>query len=165
LNPAPAAKLPDTAYRNITHLILNSNEAELICDQPPGSVSAAATDLTKISERLIHKGVRTVVITLGALGAFYHTESRVRTGQRGVFCRAKKAHVVDTTGAGDTFVGAYAVRVVAPGSENDVIQEAVEFAIRASGLAVEKMGAQSAIPHLKDVIERTAKRNSSAPSN
>jgi ribokinase len=157
LNPSPAAKLPDTAYRNITHLILNSNEAELICDQPPGSVSAAATDLTKISDRLIHKGVKTVVITLGPLGAFYQTESRTRTGQRGVFCRARKAQVVDTTGAGDTFVGAYAVRIATAKSQTDVIQEAVEFAIRASGMSVEMMGAQKAIPHLKDVMERMAK--------
>jgi ribokinase len=64
--------------------------------------------------------------------------------------------VVDTTAAGDTFVGAYAVRIAEAMSESsldegEIIDNAVAFAIRAAGKTVEKEGAQKSIPWLNEV--------------
>jgi ribokinase len=69
---------------------------------------------------------------------------------------AVKAKVVDTTAAGDTFVGAFAVKLMdgvrkTQGKEEDVIDDAITFAIRAAGRAVEKPGAQNSIPWLDEL--------------
>jgi ribokinase len=158
LNPAPAAKLPDTAYRNINTLIVNSNEAELLCDMRPDSLAhSSPAILTSACELLIRKGVKTVIITLGSRGAIYQTESGLRSRQNGILLPAIPCQVVDTTAAGDTFVGAYAVRVAAGTTEElrteeEVVGRAVEFAIQASAKTVQKRGAQSAIPYLEEII-------------
>jgi ribokinase len=63
--------------------------------------------------------------------------------------------VVDTTGAGDTFTGAFTKRLADGG---DVI-EAIMFAQVASGLSIEKLGAQEGMPTIAEVIARQAKFN------
>lgn len=163
LNPAPAAELPESAYKNITHLILNETEIEILAHLPAGSISEAFKDfqeseLNHLTREFIKKGISTVVVTLGAQGAFYQTAPGVKSGMPGKMLPAWKAQVVDTTAAGDTFVGAFAVCVAsAPSqsdiSEGDIIDDAVEFAIRAAARTVEKPGAQKAIPWLDEVPE------------
>ena len=61
-----------------------------------------------------------------------------------------KVNVVDTTGAGDTFQGAFAVRITA----GDPLEQALRFANTAAGLSTEKLGAQSAMPTEAQVLSR-----------
>jgi len=166
LNPAPAVELPQSAYKDVTHLILNETETEILARLPAGFIADASqqsqeSELNKVTKQFIEKGVSTVIVTLGARGAFYHTTSLVRSGTAGKSIPAWKANVVDTTAAGDTFVGAFAVYIASVHSDSsvsmdEIIDDAVEFAIRAAAKTVEKHGAQKAIPWLDEVPEPTS---------
>ncbi|KAK5998503.1 Ribokinase [Cladobotryum mycophilum] len=140
LNPAPAKHLPDAVYQGLAHLIVNETEAAILSgcneselDDLPG--------LQRISALFIQKGVSNVIITLGGRGVFYATKS----GQSSLVA-ALKANVVDTTAAGDTFVGSYALAAVSAGSGHFDIGTAVETANRAAALTVSRKGAQVSIP-------------------
>jgi ribokinase len=126
---------------------------------PRDSISASS-DLDSVASAFIRKGVASVIITLGAEGVYYQTVSRHRKSTPGKRLPAAKAKVVDTTAAGDTFVGAFAVGLATPSalsdkakdlSHDEIIDESVAFAIRASGKTVEKAGAQKSIPRFDEV--------------
>ena len=140
LNPAPALDLPEAAYQAITHLVLNESEAALL-SQTSGS------DWESIARIFRDLGVSNVIITLGAEGAFF------ATGEQFGRVPADKVKVVDTTGAGDTFVGAYAVSVAKASKtgQHPNIAEAVRRATKAAALAVQKPGAQGAIPFMGEI--------------
>lgn len=150
LNPAPAVKLPDEIYPSITHLIVNESEAAILSGLPVDDVSAPNFDFQPIADSFIAKGVKNVVVTLGSKGAFWANK------QKSSYAKAAEVkRVVDTTAAGDTFVGAYAVQVVsgsdnAPG-EAEWLESIVTRACAAAGRTVEKQGAQSAIPWADEV--------------
>lgn len=136
----------------MTYLVLNESEAAILSGRRSGSVSATY-DLDSLAAEFLAKGVANVIITLGAEGAYYQTATESQRKQPGRKLPAIKAKVVDTTAAGDTFVGAFAVKLVeeSSGSKNQkdtesVISHAIAFAIRAAGKTVEKAGAQSSIP-------------------
>jgi ribokinase len=155
LNPAPARKLPEVLYPELTYLIMNESEAAILSGRPADAISASS-DLDAIAAEFVQKGVANVIITLGAEGAYYQTSTGDRKSQPGKRVPAVKAKVVDTTAAGDTFVGAFAVKLAtavheSKGQEHEIIDEAVAFAIRAAGKTVEKSGAQSSIPWLNDL--------------
>ena len=144
LNPAPATELPLEVYRGLSHLILNQSEAK--------ELSRTTGDLVvqDAGRKFLDMGVKNVVITLGAEGAFYCSIASERSGVRPV---VEEVHVVDTTAAGDTFVGAYAARIARhkkTGTSFD-LEEAVDWANSAAIRAVEKAGAQDAIPWLDDM--------------
>ena len=150
LNPAPAVPLPDSAYRAITHLIVNESEAAILTGRAVSDVEAEGFDWAAVCSEFLARGVRNVVVTLGAKGAFFMTSGEGKP--KGGYVKAEKVDkVVDTTAAGDTFVGAYAVNVVRKG--RDVTEEYVKLACRAAGRTVEKEGAQSAIPW-EDEVDR-----------
>jgi ribokinase len=134
-NPAPAVPLPVSYYPKMAHLIVNETEAALLTgeDVEVLDVEAAATVL-------LGRGVKeSVIITLGAKGGYFKT----RGGEAGWFKPVVEAKdVVDTTGAGDTFVGAFAVAIV----EGKGIRAAVEWSGKAAGQKVRKMGAMAGIP-------------------
>ncbi|KAK6350338.1 hypothetical protein TWF696_006570 [Orbilia brochopaga] len=148
LNPAPASRLPDSAYQRITHLILNETEAAIL-----GSGGAAVRtevetemmeDCRRFTQEFVNKGIQgSVVITLGAKGAFWHD---VKAGHDGLV-PSEKVQVVDTTAAGDTFIGAFAVKVV----NGNPISDSVAYAVRASAVTVTKQGAQASIPWRDEV--------------
>ena len=142
LNPAPAIGLPAEVYANLRHPILNETEASILSGY---SVEQIKDDsLMPIAAQQFHsRGVHNVVITLGSHGVFYSQEA----GRRG-FVKAKKVEVVDTTAAGDTFVGAYALEAVKVDFDIDV---AVRKANAAAAKAVGKRGAQEAIPWADEV--------------
>lgn len=156
LNPAPAVSLPEALYSSVTHLILNTSEMEIICELPPESLNESS-DLDTLASSIVLKGVRIIVITLGAAGAYFHSRLRVQKSQPGVRLPAQKVDVVDTTAAGDTFVGAYAVmmaqaRGAVPNIE-DFVETAVSVAIHASAKTVQTKGAQSSIPWFGELTE------------
>ncbi|KAL8785904.1 MAG: hypothetical protein Q9195_008449 [Heterodermia aff. obscurata] len=140
LNPAPALELPREAYPAITHLIMNETEAAILSKIPGNNWEHIACNFHDL-------GVRNVIITLGSEGVFYST--RDQTGH----IAAERVKVVDTTAAGDTFVGAYAVSIVSQthdGNHED-IEVAVREANKAAAMTVQKHGAQEAIPYSGDL--------------
>ncbi|KAI1190453.1 Ribokinase-like protein [Nemania serpens] len=147
LNPAPAQPLPDDAYAGLAHLVVNETEAAVL-----GGVSEADLEseagLEAVSRKFLDLGVQNVIITLGGRGVFYMAAAAAGAAAGGVekkgLVPAEKAKVVDTTAAGDTFVGQYALDVVGPGEFD--IEAAVRRANRAAAKTVEKMGAQDSIP-------------------
>ena len=104
-----------------------------------------------VTAEFLAKGVRNVVVTLGAKGAFFSTAA---AGGKGRYVEAAKVErVVDTTAAGDTFVGAYAVNILKDDVRRVATEDVVRLACKAAGRTVAKKGAQSAIPWA-DEVER-----------
>ena len=140
LNPAPAAELLPGILENCDYFMPNQSEAEFYtCIFPKDEESAK-----KCAAALAGKGVKNVVITMGAEGSAYVGESG--------YCRAecRKAAAVDTTAAGDTYVGGFAVGL----SEGMSVQEAMDFASCASAITVTRRGAQQSIPTRAEVAEK-----------
>ena len=165
--PAPTQPLPDQAYEAVTHLIMNETEAAALSGRPIHHRLQTEPEMRDVAQTLLDRGVRHVVITLGSRGAFYATDSVGRS--HGLVPACGNIKVVDTTGAGDTFVGAYALRVAtklsalsssssssseghASGDFSHVeIRSAVEWANQAAAKAVSRPGAQSSIPFLDEM--------------
>ncbi|KAF0359971.1 ribokinase [Pediococcus acidilactici] len=141
LNPAPAvAKLPAELLKNTDVITPNETEIEIL-------TGIAVTDeaaMLKAAQRLHDLGVATVIITLGSKGVFYDDGA-----QHGIV-PAFKVQAVDTTAAGDTFLGALSSELN-PDLSN--LKTAIEYGNKASSLAVQKMGAQPSIPTRKDILK------------
>lgn len=140
LNPAPAQELPLAAYDGLAHLIVNETEAALLSGATEQELEDPA-GMQRVGALFIERGVQNVVITLGGRGVYYANKA----GQSALV-PALKAEVVDTTAAGDTFVGSYALAVVAAGSGIFDIDTAVKEANRAAAKTVARRGAQISIP-------------------
>ncbi|POS84303.1 hypothetical protein EPUL_002599 [Erysiphe pulchra] len=149
LNPAPAAILPAEAYKNLSHLILNESEASILTGRSLSEVSHVDFDWKVVIMEFLAKGVQNVIITLGARGAFFasNTTDEVSVKHMPAF---KVNKVVDTTAAGDTFVGAYALGIVR-GEKNK--EEVIRYACLTAARTIEKRGAQNSIPW-SDEIDR-----------
>jgi len=137
LNPAPATALPDDLLKNISILTPNETEAEILT-----GIKVSDTRSAEKAARVLHdRGVDTVVITLGSLGAVILHENIFR------HIPAMKVNPVDTTAAGDVFNGALVVAI----TEGKNIFEATAFACKAASLSVTKLGALSSAPYRKEV--------------
>ncbi|WP_075643805.1 ribokinase [Paraburkholderia monticola] len=132
LNPAPAQPLDDALYRQIDYLLVNETEAALLTGIPVNSVPCARS----AAEALLAKGVRNVLVTLGAQGVIW--AGAHGSGQMA----APSVRVVDTTAAGDTFAGGFTVERASGAS----MQQSIAFGQRAAALSVTRAGAQSSIP-------------------
>ena len=138
LNPAPASRpLPADWYASIDYLIPNESEASALSGLPVDSLASAETAAT----RLIAMGAGKVIITLAAQGSLF------ANGKGFEHFPAPKVKAVDTTAAGDTFVGGFAAALAAGKSEAD----AIRFGQVAAALSVTRAGAQPSIPTLSDV--------------
>ncbi|MCR8657584.1 ribokinase [Paenibacillus endoradicis] len=139
LNPAPAVSIPQTLWSSIDTFIMNETETAVITgiqvDNEQSALQAAML--------LIAKGVKRVIITLGEHGCVY---ADVQGEQYSI--PAIKVKAVDTTAAGDTFIGAFAAASFA----GEGTKQALVYAVAASALAVTKAGAQSSIPTREEVI-------------
>lgn len=139
LNPAPARALSDKLIKSTYIITPNESEAEIL-----SGIKVSDWESAKKAAKVIHaKGANIVVITLGSKGSliyenneFYHVE-------------ACKVDAVDTTAAGDTFSGTLCVGL----SEGKSIIDAVKLATNACAVTVTRMGAQSAIPYRKELLE------------
>ena len=134
LNPAPAVgPLPESWYSLIDYLIPNESEAALLTgiavDSPRSALQAA--------QKLLANGARRVLITLGSQGVFY------ADGERHLHLPVEPVVAVDTTAAGDTFVGGFAAGL----AEGMPLESAIRLGQRAAALAVTRPGAQPSIPH------------------
>ncbi|RMP81953.1 hypothetical protein ALQ17_02904 [Pseudomonas fluorescens] len=138
LNPAPAsAPLPAEWYASIDYLIPNESEAGALSGVAVDSIDSAKAAAT----HLIQAGAGKVIITLGSQGALF------TDGLNFEHLLAPKVKAVDTTAAGDTFVGGFAAALANGKSE----AEAIRFGQVAAALSVTRAGAQPSIPTLHDV--------------
>ncbi|WP_093528213.1 ribokinase [Pseudomonas sp. NFPP24] len=138
LNPAPAsAPLPAEWYASIDYLIPNESEAGALSGVAVDSIDSAKAAATQ----LILAGAGKVIVTLGSQGALF------TDGQNFEHLHAPKVKAVDTTAAGDTFVGGFAAALANGKSE----AEAIRFGQVAAALSVTRAGAQPSIPTLHDV--------------
>jgi len=138
LNPAPATgPLPADWFAHIDYLTPNESEAEALS-------GVAVTDLDsarRAGERLLQLGAGKVIITLGAQGALLVTAQ----GHR--HFPAPQVQPLDTTAAGDTFIGGFAAGLVRGLEEG----EAIAFGQRAAAVSVTRAGAQPSIPSLAEL--------------
>ena len=138
LNPAPASRpLPADWYASIDYLIPNESEASALSGLPVDSLASAETAAT----RLIALGAGKVIITLGAQGSMF------ANGTGFEHFPAPTVKAVDTTAAGDTFVGGFAAALASGKTE----AEAIRFGQVAAALSVTRAGAQPSIPTLSEV--------------
>ena len=131
LNPAPAMPLEPDLLRKISLLILNETEAEII-----SGLRLADHDPAILAERIRDMGPETIILTLGASGAYICSPAIRQSIQ------AFQVKTVDTTAAGDTFCGALAAQLT---RTHDLL-DAVQYATAAAALTVTKLGAQPSIP-------------------
>ncbi|MCK4473497.1 MAG: ribokinase [Anaerolineae bacterium] len=133
LNPAPARPLPAALLSLVDVLIPNESETSLLTGMPVGDQVEAETAAAALRE----SGVGTVILTLGDRGALL-----AREGETERF-PAFDVTPVDTTAAGDAFVGGFAVAL----AEGQSLAEAVRWGNAAGALATTKLGAQPSLPN------------------
>jgi ribokinase len=133
LNPSPAQPLDPDLLELVDVLVPNRKEV--------GRVSGLGDlDPAAAARLLLDTGVGAVVVTLGAQGAV------IVTRDREIDVPAFPARPVDTTGAGDAFVGNLAHAL----EQGESLQDAVRFAAAAAALSVQKQGAQPSMPSLTE---------------
>ena len=137
LNPAPAAALPKEIFKFCDWLIPNQTEAQFYTGIYPDDEESAK----RCAEELARLGVKNVVVTMGEQGSVSVIDGVYRKAD----CVSVKA--VDTTAAGDTYVGALVLML----SEGASVENAMKFASKASAITVTRRGAQCAIPTREEV--------------
>jgi len=134
LNPAPAITEIPAELLQVTDIIIpNETEAATIT----GVEVVDEKSAKKAADKLHELGVSAVIITIGDKGAFYDFQDK-----QGLI-PAFKVKAVDTTAAGDTFIGAM-TSILKPDFSN--LSDAITFANKASSLTVQRYGAQPSIP-------------------
>lgn len=139
LNPAPMQPLPAGLLDQVDVLVPNESEAAALLGLPPD----APFDAAEVAERLRALGPSTVIVTLGAGGV------QLAADGLNLHLPAPAVQAVDTTGAGDTFIGAWA----AARCRGEGLREAIAFAQRAAALSVTRAGAQAAMPYPHELAE------------
>lgn len=136
LNPAPARELSDEIIKNSDFIIPNESELALIT----GMAVETEEEIKKAGKKLLDMGVKNLIITLGSKGSLHLNRDKCE------FHSAYKVKAIDTTAAGDSFIGGV-VREL----NGDNISEAIEFGTKVSAIAVTKKGAQTSIPTIEKV--------------
>ncbi|MDC7953986.1 ribokinase [Liquorilactobacillus mali] len=138
LNPAPAKDITDDLLKITDLIVPNEIEAQMMTGIEITDENTAAEAAKILRER----GVKNVIITLGSQGAYYLTEN-----EDGLI-PALKVNAIDTTAAGDTFIGALCSQL---GNNLANIKEAIKYATKASSITVQTLGAIPSIPTIKQV--------------
>lgn len=138
VNLAPPMELPLATLEKLDPLVVNEHEAAFLLGEKVEGVDGALS----AAPGLLDLGPRSAVITLGANGAVYAESGTIE------HVSSPEVEVVDTTGAGDAFVGALAAKLAGGSS----LKDAVSYAVRAGAAAVTKQGAQGALP-TPDIVE------------
>ncbi|OWY36431.1 ribokinase [Herbaspirillum aquaticum] len=136
LNPAPAQALPRELLQKIDYLILNEIEAAMLAEEQ-------SEDIPLLARKLHALGARNVVVTLGEKGVY----GSFADGQQR-HLPARKVQAVDTTAAGDTFIGGF-IGAIAQGHDQF---DAIAYAQAAAALSVTRVGAQTSIPTRDEVV-------------
>jgi len=143
-NPAPAAPVDDAVYPLCDYVVPNETEAAALTGVPQTSLD----DARRAGDTFLAKGAGTALITLGEKGALFHARDR------SIHVPAVEAGpVVETTGAGDAFVGGFAA-ALARGSDP---LAATRFGCAAAGISVTRAGTAPSMPTLAEVEARLAR--------
>jgi len=138
LNPAPATALDDAIFALSDYVVPNESEAEVLTGIAVADLVAAR----RAGDALLARGAGTAVITLGERGALFH--ARDRSIHIACFSAGK---VIETTGAGDAFVGGFAA-CLADGQDP---LEAARFGSAAAGISVTRPGTAQAMPRREEI--------------
>ena len=139
LNPAPARKIDEDNFKLIDFFTPNETEAEFYLNKN----LKTDKDIKNAANEFLKKGIKNVIITLGEKGIYFANRDE------NFFLEAYKLKqaVIDTTGAGDAFNGAFAV-----GLANDLdIKEALSFANKVAGISTTRLGAAASMPFAKEL--------------
>ncbi len=137
LNPAPAVPLGEELLKNVDIIAPNETETEILT----GVGLDSDVHIALAVKKLYQLGVKRVIITMGSRGSI------VAEGQTITPVEPRKVKAVDTTSAGDTFVGATVLRYL----DGDTLEDAARFASVASSITVTREGAAQSIPTLDEV--------------
>ena len=139
LDPAPAKpNLPDSIWKGVEFIKPNETELEILV----GRSLKGEAEIEKAANEILSKGVKNVMVSLGAEGCLLTNEKGCR------FFPANKVTAVDTTAAGDCFTASFALAL----SKGESVDEAICFGQKASAIAVTRKGAQTSIPALEEVL-------------
>lgn len=137
LNPAPAHDLDEEILKCIDIIIPNEHELARISNKEIKDINT----IVDASRALIKKGVPKVITTLGHKGAIYVDKTTVQE------FKPFSTNVVDTTAAGDSFIGGFLSRYIVT---NDVF-ESIEFGQKAAAFTIQRFGAQISLPTLEEI--------------
>jgi ribokinase len=138
LNPSPPTRLSPRFLSWVDFFVPNEIEAQSLT----GIKWKNDRDIRKMAERLLEMGVKNVVITLGPKGLFFKNRSEE------IRMNAFRVKVMDTTAAGDAFLGALATSL----AEDKPIRDALKFANGAGALATTRLGAQPSLPSRQELL-------------
>lgn len=143
INPAPAVMLDDRMYEDIDCLILNQTETFELSGYAPKGIE----DASSAAKILMEKGCKSIIITCGSEGSYYVAANGTTFKQPSYL-----VDVVDTTGAGDAFIGVFLASLC----EQENIQTALQYASGAGAYACTKKGAQEEVP-TKSILDEFMK--------
>lgn len=140
LNPAPAKQLPDELISLADFIIPNETELSLLTHQSVTDIPS----IEKAAKILLERGAKAVIVTLGSQGALIVTSE----SEQATLVDAFPVDVVDTTAAGDAFIGGFASVL-----DSSSLPDAVRYGCACGALATTKFGAQPSLP-TKEEVER-----------
>lgn len=138
INPAPYKELPEKLFELTDYMIPNEHEVQLltgieVCDE----ISSK-----KAIDFLLKKGVKNAIITLGEKGCAYNDGDRI------IFYPAEETNAVDSTSAGDSFIGALFSKLADGKSLND----SIGYATKVAAITVSRKGASESIPFAYEIV-------------
>lgn len=139
LNPAPARELPDSLLKNVDIIAPNETETEILTGVMPKDEAHLALAV----KHFYGKGIKNVIVTLGGKGA------AVSFGSEITYIEPRKVTPVDTTAAGDTFVGSVCLCL----DRGRDIVSACRFASVAASVTITRAGAAVSVPTAEEVSE------------
>jgi ribokinase len=149
--PVPREPIPDDLFTCVDILVVNESEAAGLAETPVDTPHGARRAAT----RLLTKGVKNTIITLGAQGCVWSTNGNSEGQISHRWFRTIPVTPVDATAAGDAFCGALAAKL----AEGLVMSEALRWASAAGAVAVTRLGALPSLPTTAEVKELLQKTN------
>ena len=140
VNPAPMMEKPDEVYKDIDYVTPNETEAAVMVGMEKIETLEEAR---QAAELILKKGCKAVLMTLGSNGSYFYD------GKKEINIKPIKVKAVDTTGAGDTFNGAFAA-AIAEGFDDET---AIKYATCMAGISVTRQGSSPSIPTREEVDE------------
>jgi ribokinase len=129
LNPAPAQEVDLAALEGLDYFVPNEHEAEAIV----GSEVKSVEDATRCAQKFLARGIRRVIITLGASGAL------LASNKAAVHSPGFSVNAIDSSGAGDAFIGSFAVFLAEGSSEEEAVRRANLYAaLSTTGVGTQK---------------------------